>query len=219
VRKEVNLLKNYPKTNRQVDDRDSEKKGEYQEIARRFDKEFFDGSRKTGYGGYYYSPRFWRPVIPTISDFYSLTSSSRVLDVGCGKGFFLFDLVSAIPGIGAEGIDISEYAVSNALPSVKPHMKVGNAKRLPYADSTFDLVISINTIHNLELADLIRSLHEIERVSRGNAFLTVDAYRTESEKEKILKWNLTAKTIRHVDEWQEIFIEAGYTGDYYWFFP
>lgn len=98
-------------------------------------------------------------------------------------------------------------------------MKVGNAKRLPYADSTFDLVISINTIHNLELADLIRSLHEIERVSRGNAFLTVDAYRTESEKEKILKWNLTAKTIRHVDEWQEIFIEAGYTGDYYWFFP
>jgi SAM-dependent methyltransferase len=216
---EINLLKNYPKSQRNINARATTNKNALREIARRFDKDFFDGPRSTGYGGFAYDPRFWQPVIPTLGEHFNISSSCSVLDVGCAKGFFLYDLTLAYPGIQVSGLDISTYAIENALPEVIKFLKIGDAVELPYRESSFDLVISINTIHNLELKGVVQALKEIERVSRGNSFVTVDAYRTEEEKEQIDIWNLTAKTILHVDQWREVFEEAGYTGDYYWFIP
>ena len=62
-------------------------------------------------------------------------------------------------------------------------------------------------------------MREIERVSRNGSFVTVDAYRIDDERERMHGWNLTAKTIMHVDEWKVFFKETGFTGDYYWFVP
>ena len=90
---------------------------------------------------------------------------------------------------------------------------------MPFEDNSFDVVISVTTIHNLDYEGCIRSLKEIERVSKKGAFITVDAYRDEEEKRRMYAWNLTAKTILHVDEWRELFDKAGYTGNYYWFMP
>jgi ubiquinone/menaquinone biosynthesis C-methylase UbiE len=158
-------------------------------------------------------------VIPTFQQTYGLSACSKVLDVGCAKGFMLFDFCQVIPGITVEGIDVSEYAITHGKEEVKPFIQVGDARSLPYPERHFDLVISINTIHNLEGDDLKKALQEIERVGKGNSFITVDAYRTEEEKELMYAWNLTARTILHVEEWQALFAEAGYTGDYYWFMP
>jgi len=216
---EIDLLANYPKTKRNIEERGSAKTEEDRVIARKFGKEFFDGDRKYGYGGYYYNPRFWQPVIPTFIDYFGLTASSSVLDIGCGKGFMLYDLTQLIPGITVKGIDISEYAITNAIDDMKPHVKVGNAKKLDFGDKTFDVIISINTVHNLDRKDCAQALKEIERVSRGKSYITVDAYRDDEEKELMMMWNLTAKTIMHVDEWKSFFKEVGYTGDYYWFIP
>jgi len=216
---EIDLLVNYPKTKRNIEERGSAKTEEDRVIARKFGKEFFDGDRKYGYGGYYYNPRFWQPVIPTFIDYFGLTASSSVLDIGCGKGFMLYDLTQLIPGITVKGIDISEYAITNAIDDMKPHVKVGNAKKLDFGDKTFDVIISINTVHNLDRKDCAQALKEIERVSRGKSYITVDAYRDDEEKELMMMWNLTAKTIMHVDEWKSFFKEVGYTGDYYWFIP
>ena len=138
------------------------------------------------------------------------------MDVGCAKGFMLHDFTALIPGLLIQGIDVSEYAIKNAMESVKPQLRVADARDLPYEDNSFDLVISINTIHNLDRADLIQALQEIQRVTKNNSFITVDAYRNQEEKEAMLAWNLTAKTILSVSEWVELFEEAGYTGDYYW---
>lgn len=217
--KEVNLLENYPKTKRDVTTRGSTKTEEDRIIARQFGKDFFDGDRKHGYGGFSYFPRFWENVIPTFQKYYDLSSNSSVLDVGAAKGFMLFDFVRLIPGIKISGIDVSEYAIQNAKEEVKPFLKVANAMRLPFEDKSFDIVISINTIHNLEKKSLITALKEIQRVSKKYSFITVDAYRNEEEKKIMFDWNLTAKTILHVDEWKKLFNEAGYTGDYYWFMP
>jgi ubiquinone/menaquinone biosynthesis C-methylase UbiE len=145
--------------------------------------------------------------------------ASTVLDIGCAKGFMLHDMAELIKGITVKGIDISKYAIENAIMSMKPHLMVANAKELPFNNDSFDVVISITTVHNLERDGCIQALSEIERVSRGKSFITVDAYRDEEEKEAMLAWNLTAKTILHVDKWLELFKEAGYTGDYYWFMP
>jgi ubiquinone/menaquinone biosynthesis C-methylase UbiE len=217
--KEVNLLKKYPKTKRDLSKRGNEKTEEDRIIARRFDKEFFDGDRKNGYGGYYYNSKFWTEVVKDLNNFYKLKNGSKILDIGCGKGFMLFDFMKLNPNFVLEGIDISNYAITKAVPEVKKFLKVGDAKSLPYEDNSFDLVISINTTHNLEINQCKKALSEMERVSRKDKYLIVDAYSNEIEKDRIFAWNLTAKTILSTNEWINLFEEAGYTGHYYWFKP
>jgi ubiquinone/menaquinone biosynthesis C-methylase UbiE len=217
--KEINLLKKYPKTKRDLSKRGNEKTEEDRIIARRFDKEFFDGDRKNGYGGYYYNSKFWTEVVKDLNNFYKLKNGSKILDIGCGKGFMLFDFMKLNPNFVLEGIDISNYAITKAVPEVKKFLKVGDAKSLPYEDNSFDLVISINTTHNLEINQCKKALSEMERVSRKDKYLIVDAYSNEIEKDKIFAWNLTAKTILSTNEWINLFEEAGYTGHYYWFKP
>ena len=216
---EIDLLVNYPKAKRNVEARGQEKTDKDRAIARKFGKEFFDGDRSHGYGGFSYNPRFWSPVIPTLKEYFSLSSESSLLDIGCAKGFMLHDIVEGIPKITVKGIDVSEYAITNSMEDIKPHIQVADARELPFEDSSFDVVISINTIHNLEKNELAKALQEIERVSRGKSFITVDAYNSKEEKERMYAWNLTAKTIMSIDEWISFFNEVGYTGDYYWFIP
>ncbi len=217
--KEVNLLAKYPKSKRNIFERQSEKTEEDRRIARKFGKDFFDGDRKHGYGGFSYNPKFWQPVIPDFQKYWNLNTKSSILDVGCGKGFMLYDIFKLIPGVNIKGVDISEYAINNCLPEIKKFLQVSDATKLPFPDNSFDVVISINTIHNLERTECSVALKEISRVSKKFSFITVDAYRNEEEKKRMLAWNLTAKTIMSVDEWKSFFNESGYNGDYYWFIP
>jgi SAM-dependent methyltransferase len=219
MEKEIDLLVNYPKVKRNLDERAASKTEADRAIARQFGRDFFDGDRRHGYGGFNYSPRFWQPVIPTFRDYWQLGADNSILDVGCGKGFMLHDLAELIPGITVKGVDISKYAIENAIEDMKSHIQVADATHLPFPDNSFDVVISINTIHNLERKECAKALREIKRVSRGNSFITVDAYRSDEEKERMDAWNLTAKTIMSVNEWVQFFKEVNYTGDYFWFIP
>ena len=217
--KEINLLIDYPRTKRDTKLRSLNKSIEDQMIARKFDKDFFDGDRRHGYGGFKYHPKYWQPVIPTFIKHYNLSNKSSILDVGCAKGFMIYDFIQLLPGLKIKGIDISEYAIKNSLDSIKENISVADACSLPFEDNTFDLVISITTIHNLEIDKCKLALQEIERVSKLSSFITVDAYNDDLQKEEMLNWNLTAKTILHVEEWKDLFEKVGYTGDYYWFMP
>ena len=217
--KEIDILINYPKAKRDLNARLESKSEESRKVGRKFGFDYFDGDRNHGYGGFSYNPKFWQPVIPTIVENYKISNSSNVLDVGCAKGFFLYDLKLAFPGINITGVDISDYAVENSIPEIKPYLQVGNATKLPFEDDCFDFTISINTIHNLNLQDCATALQEIERVTKDNSFITVDAYRNDEEKARMQAWNLTALTMMSVDEWKQFFLEVGYTGDYYWFIP
>jgi len=216
---EIDLLENYPRTKRNVEERGAAKTEDVRRIARQFGKDFFDGDRQYGYGGFKYFPRFWQPVIPTFQKHFGLTSRSSLLDVGCAKGFMLHDLTELIPGITVSGVDVSDYAIAHAMDGIKSKLQVADARDLPFADNSFDVVISINTIHNLDRDDCAQALREIERVSRQGSFITVDAYRNDDEKERMFAWNLTAKTIISVEEWISFFKEVGYNGDYFWFVP
>lgn len=216
---EIDLLADYPRTKRNLDERAQQKTEEDRAIARRFGKEFFDGDRRHGYGGFNYLPRFWQPVIPAFRKHFGLDAGSSVLDVGCAKGFMLHDMAALIPGITVRGVDVSQYAIDNAIEDMKPFVSVADAKKLPFPDKSFDVVISINTIHNLDRDECGQSLREIQRVARKCAFITIDAYHNEEERKRMYDWNLTGRTIMHVDEWRQFFAENGYTGDYYWFIP
>jgi SAM-dependent methyltransferase len=219
IGREINLLDRYPRSKRPIDERAAVVTDEHRRIARQFGREFFDGDRLYGYGGYHYHPRFWQETVRRLREHYDLAGDARILDVGCGKGFMLHDFKELLPGATIAGLDISQYAYDCALPSVKPLLRVGCASKLPYPDHSFDLVISINTIHNLPAAGCKQALREFERVSRGRSFVTVDAWRTDAEHERLMKWILTALTYMHVDDWKRVFAEVGYRGDYYWFIP
>jgi ubiquinone/menaquinone biosynthesis C-methylase UbiE len=212
----INLLDTHPKTVRDYDKRSREKSPEVIRIAKQFGKEFFDGNRKYGYGGYKYDGR-WKAVVQRMRSHYNLPDTATILDIGCAKGFMLHDFKELIPNCTVAGIDISTYAIENSMPSVKPYLKVANAEQLPYSDKSFDMVVSINSIHNLPIDRFKTALREIQRVCRGHSYITVDAWRTEQERENLFKWVLTAETMMHVDDWKKLFAEVGYTGDYWWF--
>lgn len=214
---EVDLMDQYPRSSRPIDERGQLVTEEHHAVARQFGKEFFDGDRLCGYGGYNYHPRFWQATVRRFRDYYGLADDASILDVGCAKGFMLHDFKELMPNATVAGIDISEYAIENAMETVKPFVRVGNALELPYGDNAFDLVISINTVHNLPLIECKRSLGEIQRVSRSQAFVVVDAWRSDEERERLSNWNLTALTYMHVEDWKKLFDEVGYTGDYHWF--
>lgn len=214
--KEINLLGTYPKIKRDYDKRMAEKTPEVVRIAKQFGQVFFDGERKYGYGGYKYDGR-WKSVVARFKEYYQLADNAVILDIGCGKGFMLHDFKELMPACTVAGIDVSEYAIENAMPGMKPFLKVASAEILPYPDKSFDLVISINSIHNLPPERLKAALKEIERVSRGYSYITVDAWHNDQEKENLFKWVLTAESMMHVDDWEKLFAEVGYTGDYWWF--
>ena len=213
---EINLINTHPATKRDYDKRAAEKTPEIIRLAKQFGRDFFDGDRKCGYGGYKYDGR-WKAVVERLRQYYKLPDNPAILDIGCGKGFMLHDFKEIMPNCSVAGIDVSEYAIENSMSSVKQFLKVASAEKLPYPDKSFDLVISINSIHNLPLDLCIISLKEIERVSKRHSYITVDAWRNEQEHENLLKWVLTAETYMHVDDWKKLFLEISYTGDYWWF--
>lgn len=211
-------------------------------IAKRYDRDFFDGDRVNGYGGYYYDGR-WKKVVQKMIEEYGINNDSNVLDIGSAKGFLIHDLREMLPGINAVGIDISKYAVNHTLDGyskylikngisekeagileksarerVLPNTLIGNAKQLPWMDETFDVVLSINTTHNLPYEECKQSLREILRVSKPNGknFIQVDAFGNEEEYRRMKNWVLTAETMLSEEEWLKLFKEVGYDGDYYW---
>lgn len=212
--REVNLLDAYPRARRPIAEREAAAPAQ-REIAKRFGREYFDGDRTQGYGGYRYDGR-WVAIARRMAEFYGLTAADAVLDVGCAKGFLLHDLQLVVPGITVAGLDISAYAVDHAMESVRPFVQVGSAVKLPYPDRSFDVVISINVVHNLELGDCVQAIREMERVSRRFKYLQVDSYLDETQQRNFERWQLTAVTHRDPAGWRQIFEKAGYTGDYFW---
>jgi protein-L-isoaspartate(D-aspartate) O-methyltransferase len=187
------------------------------ELAIQYDLDYWDGNRQSGYGGYRYDGR-WRKVADAMVATYGIKPNMRILDIGCGKGFLLHDFAEACPGIEIAGLDISRYAVEHAMGSVKPHLKEGTAAKLPWPDDHFDLIVSINTLHNLYINDLWSALMEIERVGRGTRYICVEAYRTEREKVNLMYWQLTCRAFHTPAEWEWIFSMTGYSGDHEYVF-
>lgn len=175
--------------------------------------DYWDGSRDTGYGGYKYDGR-WLQIAEDLVSRYNLKDGAKILDIGCGKGFLLNDLKILNPKFEVSGLDISSYAIENCIVNVKSNCLEGCASNLPWPDNHFDLVISINTLHNLNIPKLWKSFFEIKRVSKINKYISVESYRNEQEKVNLLYWQLTCRAFFTPEDWQFVFNETSYDGDF-----
>jgi len=182
-------------------------------VAKRWGEEYWDGPRHYGYGGYRYDGR-WLPIAQDVARHYELKPGDKILDVGCGKAFLLYEFTRAVPGVQVAGLDISTYGIAHAKDEVRPYLDEGNCTKLPYADHSFDFVFSINTLHNLKVAELRAAIGEIERVGRGGKWICVESYRDEREKANLLYWQLTCMSFYMPDEWEWLYRQWGYRGDY-----
>ncbi len=188
-------------------------KAECATVAIQYGKDYWDGDRRFGYGGYKYDGR-WRQIAAAMAKHYGIKPGHRILDVGCGKGFLMYEFTQEVPGVEVAGIDISEYAAENAKEEVRPFIKLASATKLPFPDKSFDFVVSITTLHNLYNYELRSALQEIERVGRGAKHIIVESYRNEREKANLLYWQLTCRSFYTPKEWEWFMKESGYTGDY-----
>jgi ubiquinone/menaquinone biosynthesis C-methylase UbiE len=213
--REVNLLAKLPKPRRDIRARGTAKSPAVVEVSRQYGELYFDGPRDYGYGGYRYDGR-WLPVAQDLVAHFGLGPGDRVLDVGCAKGFLVKDLMAACPGLEAFGVDVSRYALMHCEPEVVGRLHLGSAVSLPFPDDSFQAVLSINTIHNLDRDECRRAVQEIQRLAPGRGFIQVDSYHTPEQREVFESWVLTAKFHDYPKGWLALFAEAGYTGDYYW---
>lgn len=184
------------------------------ELAKRFDFDYWDGDRRICYGGYRYMQGRWEKVARAMIDHYDLPPKPKILDIGCGKGFLVYDFLKVIPDAEIHGIDISPYAIANGKEEIQDRLRVGSATDLPWPDDYFDLVISITTLHNLHAYDLELSLREMERVGKRNKYVCVESYRNEQEKANLLYWQVTCEAFNTPKEWLWWFERTSYSGDY-----
>lgn len=184
------------------------------ELAKKWNFDYWDGDRRINYGGYKYIEGRWEKVAKLMIDHYNLKAGDKILDVGCGKGFLLYDFTKILPGLEVFGLDISKYAIENSKEEIKDSLILGDATKLPYKDNSFDLVFSLNTLHNLECFNLDIALREIERVGNNNKYICVESYRSEIEKANLLYWQVTCEAFNTPNEWKWWFKNSGYTGDH-----
>ena len=182
--------------------------------AKQYGADYWDGDRRYGYGGYNYRAGYWTPVAQSLIDTYNLKPGSKILDLGCGKGFLLHELLLLEPELQVVGTDISEHGLSHTTDLVKPHVQIHDARgEFKWQDKEFDLVISLTLLHNLRAFDLENCLREIQRIGKSH-YVTSESYRTELEQFNLQCWALTCETFFDLDEWLWMFEKTGYTGDY-----
>lgn len=212
---EINFLEKYQsKTKRNYIQRVIEhNKAECAIKAKEWGLDYWDGDRKYGYGGYHYDGR-WKSIAQDIAEHYGLKAGDKVLDIGCGKGFLLYELTQVVPGIEVTGIDVSEYAIKNSKEEIRDFLHVGSSVELPFKTENFDFVYTINTFHNLCIEDLLLSIKEMERVGKGNKkWCCVESYRNEEEKANLLYWQLTCESFFRPQGWKYLLTSCNYQGD------
>jgi len=213
--REFNLLDNYPKLDQPRYVAKNLRTINHRIISGEREKDFFDGNRNYGYGGFTYDGR-WKKVADKLSNEYGLNNKSAFLQLNSEKGFLLKDLKEKNSKMKIQGLETSNYAVENTVQEVKENVKkVTDYLSLGFKDKEFDFVMALGVIYTLTINDAIKVLKEIERVGKGKSFITLASYTNEDDYWLFKDWTLIGTTILKREEWVEVLKAANYSGDYF----
>ncbi len=213
--REFNLLSDYPKSQSKRYVSENLRTIKHRIVASYRDKEFYDGDRNYGYGGFKYDGR-WEKIAKKITNEYNLDNKSSFLQLGCEKGFLLHDLKNILPNLKIHGLETSDYAVKNSMEDVKKYIrKTKNYIDLEYEDNKFDFILALGVVYTHNLSDAIQCLKEIQRIGKGKSFITLASCETMKDYWLFRQWTLLGTTILPKNDWIEVLNHANYTGDYY----
>ena len=208
------MQKTHNSTNRNYVERMINEKVKCMIEAKKYSKNYWDGNRKYGYGGYKFIPNYWKPLAKKLIKDYRLSRKSKVLDIGCGKGYLLYEIKKIIPEIIIVGIDISNYAIKNSHPEIRKYLQITDARKaLSFKNKYFDLTISLATFHNFKNNELEIAIKEVSRISKSS-YIMVESFRNDKELFNLQCWALTANTFLDSNEWSYLFKKLNYMGDY-----
>jgi ubiquinone/menaquinone biosynthesis C-methylase UbiE len=213
--KRINLFNPYhSKTKRNYISRMVDEKVKCMGIAKKFGANYWDGQRRYGYGGYKYIKGYWRNFAINLIKIFKLNSKSKILDLGCGKGFLLYEIKDLIPKISIVGLDISAHAIKNSKNEIRPFLKRYDVKKkLPFLKNQFDVTICMGLLHNLKISEIEFAIKEINRVSQ-DSYLMVESYRNDLELFNLQCWALTCQAFFHYSDWLYLFKKNNYNGKY-----
>lgn len=217
---ELNLLGNYSEKKKPMKTRMKASQTD-RILTWKIDKEFWDGKREQGYGGYKYDGR-WKNIAKNFIKHYGLNKNSKILELGCAKGYFLREFYEHLKNKENIGLDISSYAVKNGDRKVKDNLLVGNMKELPFEKNYFDLVINVHSLHSImDINEVKKCLKEMSRVvkNKKNIFIMVGAFSNKKEKENLDNWGVLTATYLSTKDWLKLFKKTGYKGNYSWYKP
>ena len=207
------ITSNHKKTSRNYLARMKNNKPEIMKISKKYNFHYWDGNRKFGYGGYKYDGR-WKLIAKKIIKKYKLNKNSRILDVGCGKGFLVYELTKLLNSKNIYGIDISRYSINKSPKIIRKNLSVKDCRKgLNYKKKYFDLILSINLIYNFSIYEIKNFLRNIVKISK-KSYISTESYRNERELFNLQCWALTAESFFSEKEWNWIFKSYGYNRDF-----
>ena len=210
--REFDLLQSYPNLiTRYVNSKSRTIKNRV--IASYKDKEFYDGHRNNGFGGYKYDGR-WKSIAERIFKLYKLKKNAKILQIGCDKGFLLYEIKKLYPSAKVFGVENSKYAINKSPKNIKKQIKHTNFTNIPFKKNYFDFVLAIGPVYSLNLVDSIKCLKEINRVGKGKSFVTLGSYESEKEEKLFRYWTLLGSTILSKSDWRFVLKHVRYKGDY-----
>ena len=151
-----------------------------------------------------------------ICNEYKLNNTSSFLQLGCEKGFLLKDIKTKYKDMRVEGLETSNYAITNSMPDIRKNIKYcGNYTNLNYTDKEFDFIVALGVVYTHGIQDAIRCLKEIQRIGKGKSFITLASYENKHDFWLFKQWSLLGTTILRKEEWLDILKHVKYSGDYF----
>ena len=214
--KKISLFENYSKNiNQRLLYRNARELISNKYIASLKGKDFYDGHRDQGMGGYKYDKR-WSNVAFKLVEFFKLDNNSKILLVNAAKGYLLYELKKILPKAEIYGLEESKYAISKSKKEIKKYMMFHEGYKISFKNNYFDFIFAPGYIYEFSLKDIIKSLQELKRVSlnKKNIYITLGSYFNMSSFNKMKHWSLLGTTILKENEWEYILKKLNYKGYY-----
>ena len=176
-----------------------------------FGYDYFDNPKSgRGYGGYVYDGRYYETA-KKIIDHYKLNPNSKILEIGCAKGYLLYEFFRL--KMDVIGYDISRYAVDNCKEELKEMIFLGGVCDINESDRIYDLAIAKEVLSHMAIDDILFTINKLQNISK-NIYLLLQTVSEKKKASDMQSWDSTYKTMMTKKNWEKVLSSCSFHGDY-----